>query len=230
MSRCGDVFENRATGEYAVILRGSGDRGDGPILAHLLVRPGGAVTGEHVHPYLNERFTVLGGRLDARVNGRRMSLGPGQSVLVEARVAHDWWNASTTEDAHVLVEIAAAPATRDGRVDVGRFELMIANLFGLANDGKLDRHQRPPLLHAAVFAREFFDMIVFTRPPAIVQRVLFALMAPVGQRLGYRAIEPRYARPHGHVPPEPWALAAAGLPVTLPGDASLAKEDARRLA
>lgn len=80
MPRCGDVFENRATGEYAVILRGSEDRGDGPIVAHLLVRPGGAVTGEHVHPFLNERFTVLRGRLDARVDGHDMSLGPGQSV------------------------------------------------------------------------------------------------------------------------------------------------------
>lgn len=212
MSRYGDVFENRATGEYAVILRGSDDRGDGPILAHLLVRAGGAVTGEHVHPFLNERFTVLRGRLDARVNGQRMSLGAGQSVLVEAGIAHDWWNASPTEDAHVLVEVAVAPGaeTRDGGVDLGRFELMIANLFGLANDGKLDRHQRPPLLHAAVFAQEFFDMIVFTRPPAAVQRALFAVIAPLGRMLGYCAIEPRYAHPHGRVTPEPWALAAAG--------------------
>jgi quercetin dioxygenase-like cupin family protein len=211
MPRCGDVFENRATGEYAVILRGSEDRGDGPIVAHLLVRPGGAVTGEHVHPFLNERFTVLRGRLDARVEGQDMSLGPGQSVLVKAGVAHDWWNSSPTEDAHVLVEIAVAPEAEAGKVDLGRFELMIANLFGLANDGKLGRNQRPPLLQAAVFAQEFFDMIVFTRPPVVVQRVLFAVMAPIGRRLGYRAIEPRYARPHGQVTPKPWAQAAAGL-------------------
>lgn len=98
-----------------------------------------------------------------------------------------------------------------GKGDLGRFELMIANLFGLANDGKLDRNQRPPRLHAAVFAQEFFDMIVFTRPPPVMQRVLFAVMAPLGRRLGYRAIEPRYAQPHGQVTPEPWAQAAAGL-------------------
>jgi quercetin dioxygenase-like cupin family protein len=213
MPRCGDAFENRATGEYAVILRGSEDRGEGPIVAHLLVRPGGAVTGEHVHPFLNERFTVLRGRLNARVGSQDMSLGPGQSVLVKAGVAHDWWNSSPTDDAHVLVEVAVAPPAEAevGKVDLGRFELMIANLFGLANDGKLDRNRRPSPLHAAVFAQEFLDMIVFTRPPPVVQRVLFAAMAPIGRLVGYRAIEPRYAQPHGRVSPAPWALSAAGL-------------------
>lgn len=216
MSRCGDVFENRATGERVVVLRGSEDRGAGPALAHLLVRPGGAVAGEHVHPFFHERFTVLRGRLDARVDGRSVPLGPGQSAFVKAGVPHDWWNKSPTEDAHVLVEVAAVPGTPGadmgaGVVDHGRFELMIANIFGLANDGKLDRHRRLPPLHAAVFAQEFADVIVFTRPPPAVQRLLFAILAPLGRLLGYRGLEPRYARPHGHVTPEPWVLAAAGL-------------------
>jgi hypothetical protein len=30
MPRCGDVYENKVTGEYAVILRGTEDRGQGP--------------------------------------------------------------------------------------------------------------------------------------------------------------------------------------------------------
>ena len=35
------------------------------------------------------------------------------------------------------------------------------------------------LLQLAVFAREFDDVIRFTRPPRIVQRVLFGLLAPI---------------------------------------------------
>ncbi len=207
MARCGDIYENKATGEYAVLLRGSDDGDAGPIIAHLLVRAGGAVTGEHVHPFMSERFTVLRGRIEARVNGRDMSLGPGQSIFIEAGVPHDWWNTSLTEDAHVIVEVAAASSA----MQLDRFELMIANLFGLANDGKLGRKQRPPLLHAAVIAKEFADVIVFTNPPLAVQRMLFPVLAPLGRLFGYRAIEPRYANPHGHVRPEPWAVAAAGL-------------------
>ena len=40
MSRCGDVYENKVTGEYAVILRGTEDRGQGPGIAYLTARPG----------------------------------------------------------------------------------------------------------------------------------------------------------------------------------------------
>ncbi len=70
-SRCGDIYENRVTGEYAVVLRGSEDRGDGPGIAHLTARPGSGVVGEHFHPFMIETFTVLKGTLDAQNRGQR---------------------------------------------------------------------------------------------------------------------------------------------------------------
>jgi mannose-6-phosphate isomerase-like protein (cupin superfamily) len=209
MSRCGDVYENRVTGEYAVVLRGSEDRGSGPGIVHLLARPGAAVVGEHFHPGIVERFTVLSGRLEARLDGRELSLGPGQSAVAPAGVAHDWWNGSKTEEAHVLVEIAAAPG---GGGDADRFEQLIGMLFGLANDGKVDRRGRPHMLQAAVIAEEFADVVVFTRPPPFVQRIALAVLSPLGRLMGYRAIDAAYCRPHGRVVPDPAVLAAAGLP------------------
>ena len=62
MSRCGDVYENKVTGEYAVVLRGTEDRGQGPGIAYLTARPGAAVVGEHFHPYMIEKFIVVSGR------------------------------------------------------------------------------------------------------------------------------------------------------------------------
>ena len=209
MSRCGDVYENRVTGEYAVVLRGSEDRGAGPGIVHLLARPGAAVVGEHFHPGIVERFTVLSGRLEARLDGRVLSLGPGQSAVAPAGVAHDWWNGSKTEEAHVLVEIAAAPGSGG---DADRFEQLIGMLFGLANDGKVDRRGRPHVLQAAVIAEEFADVVVFTRPPPFVQRIALAVLSPLGRLMGYRAIDAAYCRPHGRVVPDPAVLAAAGLP------------------
>ncbi|MER9241978.1 cupin domain-containing protein [Mesorhizobium sp. M0633] len=209
MSRCGDVYENKVTGEYAVILRGTEDRGQGPGIAHLTARPGAAVVGEHFHPNLTERFTVLRGRLDACIAGSTLSLGPGQSATVEAGVAHDWWNSSKTEEAHVLVEVDRAPGADN--VDPNRFELLIGMLFGLANAGKVDRKGRPSPLQAAVIAREFADVIVFTHPPPAIQRVALGILAPLGHLLGYHAIDPVYCKPHGHVMPAPEILARAGL-------------------
>lgn len=211
MSRCGDVYENRVTGEYAVILRGTEDHGQGPGIAHLMARPGAAVVGEHYHPFMVEKFTVLKGRLDARIAGKTLSLGPGQSAIVEAGVAHDWWNGSKTDEAHVLIEIDRAKGAEHLNSD--RFELLIGMLFGLANDGRVDRKGRPSPLQAAVIAREFADVIVFTQPPAAVQRVALAILAPLARWLGYKAIIPSYCRPHARVTPAPEVLAAAGLPV-----------------
>jgi mannose-6-phosphate isomerase-like protein (cupin superfamily) len=209
MSRCGDVYENRVTGEWAVILRGTEDRGDGPGIAHLTARPGAAVVGEHFHPHLIERFSVVRGRLSARIGGQSLSLGPGQSVTIEPGVVHDWWNASDSEDAHVLVAVDRVPG--DEAVDANRFETLIGMLFGLANDGKVDRKGRPNPFQGALIAREFADVIVFTKPPPAVQRLLFAVLAPIGKALGYKAIYPHYCKPHTHIDPDPEMLNAAGL-------------------
>ena len=212
MSRCGDVYENKVTGEYAVVLRGTEDRGDGPGIAHLTARPGAAVVGEHFHPFMSEKFTVLSGRLDARIDGRTLSLGPGESASVAAGVVHDWWNSSTTDPAEVIVEIAQAPGAEHH--DGNRFELLIGMLFSLANDGKVDSKGRPSPLQGALIAREFADTVVFTHPPRPVQRVAIALLAPVATMLGYKAIMPEYCKPHGHVTVSPAVLEAAGLPTT----------------
>ncbi|WP_264296801.1 cupin domain-containing protein [Mesorhizobium sp. B1-1-8] len=165
--------------------------------------------GEHFHPFIVEKFTVLKGRLDARIAGQIQSLGPGQSATVEAGVAHDWWNGSKTDEAHVLVEVERAKGAE--HIDPDRFELLIGMLFGLANDGRVDRKGRPFPLQAAVIAREFADVIVFTQPPAAIQRVALAILEPLGRWLGYRAIIPNYCKPHAHVTPDPDVLAAAGL-------------------
>ncbi|PAP97619.1 MAG: cupin domain-containing protein [Mesorhizobium sp.] len=210
MSRCGDVYENKVTGEYAVILRGTEDRGEGPGIVYLTARPGAAVVGEHFHPNMIERFTVFSGRLNACIAGKTFSLGPGQSATAEAGVAHDWWNSSKTDEAQILIEIERAHGA--DHIDPNRFELLIGMLFGLANAGKVDNKGRPSPLQAAVIAREFADVIVFTRPPPAVQRVALGILAPLANLLGYRAIDPSYCRPHGHVTPAPEILALAGLP------------------
>jgi len=44
----------------------------------------------------------------------------------------------------------------------------------------------PNLLQLAVLAREFDDVIRFTRPPRLVQWALFGLLAPLARLLGYR--------------------------------------------
>jgi mannose-6-phosphate isomerase-like protein (cupin superfamily) len=175
------VIENPVTGERAMVRVGTEESGGELLVADLYIRPGGAVAGEHVHPNIEERFTVIEGRVGFRLDGREAIAGLGERLRVPPGVAHDWWNAGE-EEAHVVVEI------RPGK----RFEEMICNLFGLARDGKTNSKGMPSLLQLAMIAREFDDIIVFTRPPLAVQKILFGALAPVACALGYRGSCPEY--------------------------------------
>jgi hypothetical protein len=165
-------------------------------VADLYVRPGGAVAGEHVHPRIEEWFTVASGRVGFRLDGRESIAPHNERLHVPGGVAHEWWNAGE-EEAHVVVEVAPG----------ARFEAMIKNLFGLARDGRTNGQGMPNLLQAALFAREFDDVLRFTKPPRPVQGVLFAALAPVARFLGYRGSYPKYLEhvPSERIEGEPWA-------------------------
>lgn len=195
MSRAGDVVENPVTGERAVVRVGTEDSGGELLVCDLYVRPGGAVAAEHVHPAIEECFTVVRGRVGFRIDGHESIAEPGRRMCVSAGTVHDWWNAGS-EEAHIVVEIS--PGTR--------FEEMISNLFNLAQDGKTNSKGMPGLLQTALFAREFDDVLRFTKPPRIVQKVLFGALAPVARLLGYRGSYPEYlARgPVERIEVEPW--------------------------
>jgi mannose-6-phosphate isomerase-like protein (cupin superfamily) len=195
MSRAGEVFENPVTGERVVVRVGTEESGGELLVADLYVRPGGAVAGEHVHARIEEWFTVQEGRIGFRLDGRESIARPNVRLHLPAGVAHDWWNAGE-EEARVVVEV------RPG----ARFEEMIKNLYGLAQDGKTDAKGMPNLLQAALFAREFKDVLWFTKPPRPVQKVLFAALAPVARFLGYKGSYPEYVgrEPSERIEVEPW--------------------------
>ena len=199
MSKAGEVFENPVTGERAVVRIGTEETAGELLVADLYIRPGGAVMGEHTHPAIEERFTVLRGQVGFRLSGRAAIAKPGVALLAPPGVPHDWWNAGPEE---ALVRVEVRPAAR--------FDAFIRNAFGLAQDGKVNRRGMPNLLQLAVLAREFDDVVRFTRPPRVVQRVLFGLLTPLSWLLGYRGSYPEYLTrdPSGYVTVEPMDVAA----------------------
>ena len=189
------MIENPVTGERVVVRVGTEDSGGELLVVDGYVKPGGAVTGEHVHPAIEENFTVVRGRVGFRIDGRESVAEPGERLHVPAGTAHDWWNAGE-EEAYVRVEISPGQ----------RFEEMAINLFSLAQDGKTNSRGMPNLLQAAIFAREFSDVLYFTRPPLLVQRLLFGALAAIARVLGYRGSYPEYLErdPSERVEVEPW--------------------------
>ena len=181
--RIGEVWENPVTRERATILERSWDNPVGRATAELTALAGARVMGEHRHPALVEQFTVLEGALTVKRDGQTSIACPGETVVIEPGVWHDWWNAGD-RDARVRVEVTPGE----------RFVHMIETFFGLARLGHTDRKGMPYPLQLALSAREFSDVIVFRSPPLAVQRALFGALALVARRRGYRATYPELSR------------------------------------
>jgi len=197
------VIENPVTGERGIVRR-TPVSDMSPLVADLYARPGAAVVGEHVHPTSTEAFTVVRGTLGMRIDGVESRAEAGTRVVVPPATPHDWWNIGE-DTAWVIVE-----------VDPGRrFEAMIRNLFGLAADGRTDATGRPGLLQAALLAREFDDTIRFTSPPRVIQRTLFAALAPIARLRGLHGRYPDYEQHTGPTVDELEAL-PPGIAALLP--------------
>ena len=71
----------------------------------------------------------------------------------------------------------------------------------------------PNFLQLVLFAREFEDVLYFTKPPRIVQKLVFGALAPVARLLGYRGSYPEYQKrgPTERIEVEPWPRAASRI-------------------
>lgn len=146
------------------------------------VDPGGGVT-PHVHPSMEERFTVVEGTAEFLGGRHWRSAGAGETVVVPAGTRHAFRNRSERAS-RVLCE-ACPPST---------LQAFLEDVAGLSRAGKLSRFGLPKprgLLEAAVLVDHYRDMVVllFPAPPLIVQRLLFTPLARVAGRRGLRAGE-----------------------------------------
>jgi quercetin dioxygenase-like cupin family protein len=179
----GEVWENPVTRERAKVVEIPYMNPEGRATAELTALVGARIVGEHRHPGIVERFTVLEGELTVKRDGQTSVLRESETAVVEPSMWHDWWNAS---DRDALVRVEVTPGER--------FIHMIETLFGLARLGHTNAKGMPDPLQLAVFAREFSDVIEFRMPPPTLQRAIFGALAPIAHRRGYRGTYPQLSR------------------------------------
>jgi quercetin dioxygenase-like cupin family protein len=180
MIKAGDTIENPVTGEKMTFLVTGNETAGQLLQIEMAVRPAGFVAAEHVHPLQQERFLIKAGEITLRIAGNEQHYKAGDEVTIPAGTPHVWWN-SGKEELRVVLEFRPA----------GRFDQFITSFFALAHAGKTDARGLPRnLLQLAVTFRAYRDVIYGTRPPLAVQKVLFAVLDPVGRFVGYRANVP----------------------------------------
>jgi quercetin dioxygenase-like cupin family protein len=181
----GEVYRNPPCRQKIVVRTPAAETSGERSILDLYIDPGGFAADYHTHPASQERFTLVRGRLRVHIDGRDEILDEvGQTVAVPPGAVHRFFSASDHEETFAVVEFSN---------NAERFEnLLLRQLFGLAEDGKTDAHGVPNLLQSAVTMLEFSDVLRFASRPWPVQRALYTVLAPIARLLGYQGCNPDY--------------------------------------
>lgn len=175
MATVGQIITNKVTGEKLQYLR-TAEETDGRLTQfELWVSPKGYIPVRHLHPTLSETVKVISGVFKVECDGEIKDLKPGEKFTIEKGKPHQWWNESDSEEAQVIFTIEPA----------GKFEEMQDQIFGICNTkGKLS------FLQIMVMAKKY-NMII-AGPPIFIQKIMWAVLSPIGRMLGYKKYYPEY--------------------------------------
>jgi quercetin dioxygenase-like cupin family protein len=174
MATSSGVLANPVTGQRIIFRRTSVDtHGELLEVEAVYTKPTPSRPPVHYHPHQEEIFRVLSRELHAEIAGRPRTLREGETLVIPEGTRHEMW----AEEAGVRVNWQTRPALRT--------EAFFETVFGLALQGKTDEKGVPNLLQAAVIAEEYADVFRLASPPWPVQKLLLAVLAPLGRLLGY---------------------------------------------
>ena len=171
------IIRNPATGQHIRFLQTSCDTEGQLLEMESTFAPHSVEPLQHYHPKQHETFTVLEGSLQVRINGRVWVLQAGDTLEIPAKTSHAMWNAS---DKKAVVNWKVEPALCT--------EYFLETGMGLAAQGKVNKKGLPPILQTALLAERYKNVFRLAKPPYMLQRAVFKVLAPVAKWKGYKAV------------------------------------------
>ena len=175
MARTGDVHTQ--PGGYRLRFTVTGADSGGGLLEMDVTYPAHSrPPAPHSHPLQEETFRVLQGLLRTEVGGVRRDYGAGETFVVPPGTPHSM-HAAADGPTRFVWQVRPALATA----------AMFEKVWQLAAEGKTNDRGAPNLLQGAVLMQAYAREFRLVRPPRWLQVPIFALLAPIGRALGYRA-------------------------------------------
>lgn len=162
------VLVNASTGVRIRIVR-SGAQTAGRLLElEATYPPHSSEPPPHLHPRQDEEFVIVSGSMMVRLVGKVSQLRAGEVISIPKGTPHSMWNAGE-EPTTVIWRTTPALNT----------EHFFRDVYWLASEGRTNSRGTPDLLDLAWLVPQYWNEIRITRPPELVQRLLFAILAPV---------------------------------------------------
>jgi mannose-6-phosphate isomerase-like protein (cupin superfamily) len=168
------LASNPRAGTWGVLLSA-----DPPALLQWLA-PDATEPPAHVHPDATETFEALSGTLTVDLDGEARVLSAGESVTVEAGVAHTFRN----DTDRVVAFRAELPSMLTAR--------SLYTVWGLDHEGAAGPDGEPGPLHALVMAADLRGDTHATAVPVALQRALGATLGRLARAAGCEGVDERY--------------------------------------
>lgn len=188
MRLAGLMLHNPRTGVVAQVLDADEQGGSRFTLEYTVPHAGGPFIDAHLHQHWTESFEVLSGRARYCLGRADADLLEGQSVTLAPGVPHVHpWNIGADP---LRVRQTTTLLRPDPEAIRDTFRAF-AMLSWLTREGKVDARGKPHPLQGALILRSLQRHGGYLAgPPIPVQRVLFGLLAMLGERRGYVAFDP----------------------------------------
>ncbi|WP_194778421.1 cupin domain-containing protein [Pararhodonellum marinum] len=162
-----EIYHNPATGDVMKIIQSSKDRKDGKLIIEVTIKAfADWAKVYHYHPTQTETFKVIQGHLSMRVDGRQLTLNPGdRKLIVPPKMGHCFWNET---DKPVTFEAEIYPA--------GSIENALIATYNLGLMGKMNEKNVPKSLADKLLLFEMVDSVPVGIPEWLLKTLIKTLM------------------------------------------------------
>jgi mannose-6-phosphate isomerase-like protein (cupin superfamily) len=181
MATKGRSISNNKTGEKITWLETSFDTQGKQLVFDFSVSPNGKLPVTHFHPNQAETFEIQKGEFCIKIGNDIKKLKPGDRIMIDKGVAHQWWNPSETQTAEMKVTFEPALNT----------EVFLEQFFGLGNDNKTKADGTPSFLQIMAMANKY--EIYIAGPPLFIQKLMSAVLGGIARLIGYKSYYEKYS-------------------------------------
>jgi mannose-6-phosphate isomerase-like protein (cupin superfamily) len=181
MAYKGKRLDNAITGQDIVFLKTAKDTKGRLLEMESVYNTRSVEPIEHYHPAQEEDFSIIEGELSVKINGQLTIYKAGDHFHIPKGVVHAMWNASS---AKTVINWQVRPALNT--------EYLLETSNGLVKEGKTNERGMPDILQVALIANRFSGVFRLAKPPYVVQRIVFSILAPIAFLAGKKGMYMKY--------------------------------------
>jgi quercetin dioxygenase-like cupin family protein len=167
-------------GDSMELLETSAMTNGARVRACIVFGASGARVPAHIHPYQDETYEVISGRLTYLLDGTKHVAATGSTVRLPHNVPHQHFSEGPEE--------AVTVQTMTPGLD---FDYVLETIFGLGSEGRL--RGVTVMVQGLVLIHKMKAAFAFAVLPVWFQKALARIVTPIAYRCGYRAVYQRFS-------------------------------------